>query len=45
MNIDVGYKLISIVMNPYERIVSDLFYNNLITITTSKEEVILFNHI
>ena len=39
MNIDDGYTLITIVRNPYERIVSDLFYHHLITINTLKEEV------
>ena len=32
-------KIITIVRNPYERIVSDLFFNNLITKDTSKETV------
>jgi hypothetical protein len=32
-------KIISIVRNPYERTVSDLFYFKLITISTSQEEV------
>jgi hypothetical protein len=32
-------KIITIVRNPYERIVSDLFYNKLIKPDTSKEEV------
>ena len=32
-------KIISIVRNPYERIISDLFFYKLITINTSQEEV------
>ena len=39
LNIDDGYKLITIVRNPYERIISDLFNHNFITINNSKEEV------
>ena len=39
-NIDPnGLKIITIVRNPYERLISDLFFNKLITINSSKEEV------
>jgi len=39
-NIDFNnIKIITIVRNPYERIISDLFFNLLITINTTKEEV------
>lgn len=39
-NIDFNnIKIISIVRNPYERIISDLFFYNLITITSTKEKV------
>jgi len=36
---DDNIKIITIVRNPYERIISDLFFNKLITIDTSSEEV------
>ena len=39
-NIDFdNIKIISIVRNPYERLVSDLFFNNLIGVNASKEQV------
>ena len=33
-------KIITVVRNPYERIISDLFYNKLITIDTTKETIV-----
>ena len=42
INLD-GIKIITIVRNPYERLISDLFHFNSITINSSKEEV--FNKI
>lgn len=39
-NVDFNnIKIITIVRNPYERIVSGLFFNNLIDVNTSKEKV------
>ncbi len=40
MNIDDNVDIITIVRNPYERIISDLFYFQKINQHTSKEEVV-----